>query len=171
MGVRPGLWTLRAGNSLEVLSQPAVTARHNPPTFICYLLKQAHEIRALIGTPKGIGVGLCGLLCYPELPSTPPTKQVSDVCLWSQNSRRILLRGYGQKNPSSEIGAALPSAGCSKVAVKPARNGPDPTLCLHVLPANRHKKESRRATRTAFLIIRSELFPIGGVIYSAPPWS
>ena len=55
------------------------------------------------------------------------------------------VRGGVGDRTANAIESILRRTGCSTLAVNWAKNGLDPTLCLHVLLANRNKRESRRA--------------------------
>ena len=55
------------------------------------------------------------------------------------------VRGGVGDRTANVIESILRRTGCSTLAVNWAKNGLDPSLCLHVFPANRYKIQSRRA--------------------------
>ena len=68
------------------------------------------------------------------------------------------VRGGEGDRTANAIESILCRTGCSTLAVYWAKNGLDPSLCLHVLPS-KSIKESRRANSNRLpLLITSELF-------------
>jgi hypothetical protein len=70
------------------------------------------------------------------------------------------VRGGVSDRTANAIESILRRTGCSTLAVNWAKNGLDPSLCLHVLPANSHK--SREPT-SGLEPLTSSLYEFAGV--------
>jgi hypothetical protein len=75
------------------------------------------------------------------------------------------VRGGVDDRTANARESILRRTGCSTLAVNWAKNGLDPSLCLHVFPANRKNIESQRADSNRCPCSSYEFAVMGSVQY------